>query len=60
MKSFTLALSVLAVLGLSACSHGTCNGTAYAGTACNLEKKGEPMKTKKHKADAAMSKALRK
>jgi hypothetical protein len=62
MKRFTLALSVLAVLALSACAHGNtwspvCNERT-AGK-CVPEKK-MMMKKGKHKADATFNKALRK
>ena len=59
MKRFTLALSVLAVLALTACAHGstTCNDRT-AGK-CKAEKAAAAKKGK-HKADAAFNKALRK
>ncbi|MBI3440901.1 MAG: hypothetical protein HY052_03710 [Proteobacteria bacterium] len=60
MKRFTLALSVLTVLALSACANGgtwtpACNDRT-AGK-CTPAKAAAPAK---HKADAAFSKALRK
>lgn len=60
MKHFTLALSLVAVMALTACANGTnwtpvCNGRT-AGK-CVPDTKS---KTKKHKADAAFSKSLRK
>ena len=63
MKRFTLALSVLAVLALSACANGgtwspVCNGRT-AGN-CAPDKKEAPVKKSKHKADATFNKALRK
>lgn len=70
MKRFTQALSVLAVLALSACAHGTnvgdpsCDGrqagkcATQAAAPAAAATKGK--KAKHHKADAAMSKALRK
>lgn len=62
MKHITLALSMVAVLSLAACANGTdwspvCNGRT-AGK-CVPEKASKSM-TKKHKADAAFSKSLRK
>ncbi len=56
MKSFTLALSVLAVLSLSACGYGSAGSCDHrtAGSCADKVDSGS------HKADAAFSKSLRK
>lgn len=62
MKRFTLALAVLAALSLSACANGgkwtpECNDRT-AGKC--VEKPAAKKGGKKHKADAAFNKAMRK
>ncbi len=70
MKRFNLALSVLAILGLSACAYGTgggqpaCNGRmagpCTAQTTMTTAKKKVVHHWRHHRAESAMSKALRK
>ena len=67
MTRFTTALSMIAVLALSACAYGTnsgdptCDGR-QAGKCANVAQAAPAAKHGKHhhKADEAMSKALRK
>ncbi len=64
MKRFTLALAVLAALSLSACANGgkwTPECSDRTAGKCTHEKTTTVKKAgKKHKADAAFNKAMRK
>ncbi|MBU6474474.1 MAG: hypothetical protein KGL10_05335 [Alphaproteobacteria bacterium] len=69
MKRLNLALSVLAILGLSACAYGTsggqptCNGRMAGSCAAQTttsQKKESKHHWRHHRAEGAMSKALRK
>ena len=60
MKRFTLALSVLAVLALSACANSGSWSPECGGRTAGKCAAGKDTMPKKHKADKAFNKALHK